>query len=306
MINRLYLSGPMSGLKNFNHETFNLNAAFLRESGWSVFSPAEMDLELGIDLTGPVTEDQYQALMRNDYRALTECSAIAFLPGWEKSRGAKLESDFANVLKLDRYRVDASKEYLEQEQIIGFTGYARSGKNALATEFVNNDGFEQHGFADALKSILYALNPILPAPNWGEVGDDFGHAGVVRVKDYVDAFGYEESKKIPEIRQLLQRLGTEGGREALGEDIWVKTLFSLPTSARLVVSDLRFANEAKAIKERGGHVIRIERPDVGPANGHASEKIDFEVDFTVVNDRSPREAYLDVVEYLSSQRATFL
>ena len=291
MTKRLYLSGPMSGLKNFNHETFNLNAAFLRDEGWSVFSPAEMDLELGIDLTGPITEDQYQALMRNDYRALTECSAIAFLPGWEKSRGAKLESDFANVLKLDRYRVDASKSYFEQEKIIGLTGYAQSGKDTIAQQFVRNLGYERIGFADSLKSILYALNPRVELFN-----DDF--IGHWHIKNIVDDKGWDEAKKEPEIRQLLQRLGTEGGRVALGEDIWVKTLFNSPHGARIVISDVRFENEANEIRRRGGKVIRIIRPGVGPVNDHASDKIDFEADYTLTNDRTPIEAFTTLMNYL--------
>lgn len=294
MTNRLYLSGPMTGIPGYNHDAFNANASFLRSCGWSVFSPAEMDLELGIDLSGPLTEDQYQLLMRNDYRALTECSAIAFLPGWEKSRGAKLESDFANVLKLDRYRVDASKEYLEQELFVAFSGYARSGKNTIAEEFVKNAGFDQRGFADALKAILYALNPRIELFN-----DDY--IGFWHVKNIVDRRGWEKAKEEPEIREFLQRLGTEGGRVALGQDVWVNTLFSQPHGARLAISDLRFENEAKAVRDRGGYVIRVERPGVGPANDHASEKLDFESDFTVQNDRTPHEAYLDVVEFLVDQ-----
>lgn len=291
MTKRLYLSGPMTGLKNFGHDIFNLNAAFLRDAGWSVFSPAEMDLKLGIDISGPISEEQYQDLMRNDYRALTECSAIAFLPGWENSRGAKLESDFANVLKLDRYRVDATKSYLEQEKIISFTGHAGSGKDTIAQQFVKNAGYERVGFADSLKEILYALNPKIELFN----NDYIGHW---HVKNIVDNRGWDEAKKEPEIRQLLQRLGTEGGRAALGEDIWVKTLFNSPHGARIVIPDVRYANEADEIRRRGGTVVRIVRPGVGPVNDHSSDKIDFEADYVLVNDKTPEHAYATLCTYL--------
>ena len=300
----IYLSGKMTGLPNYGFDIFDKNRDFLINSGWDVISPADIDREEGFDpvVSGAeFTEEQYLEVIKRDYAALLKCDAIGFLNNWADSRGAKLESDFANVLKLDRYRVDADRDYLEKELVVAFLGYARSGKNTLAEEFVKNDGFDQRGFADALKSILYSLNPILPAPNWTEVGDDFGTAGVIRVKDYVDAYGYEESKKVPEIRQLLQRLGTEGGRVALGTDIWVNTLFSRPHGARLAISDLRFENEAAAVKARGGYVIRVERPGVGPANNHASEKLDFEADYTVYNNRTPHEAYLDVVGFLVHQ-----
>lgn len=293
---RIYCSGPMTGYPNNNYEAFNRNTKFLRDNGWEVISPAEMDAELGVDPTQPFSEEQYLNTIKHDYAALLTCTDIAFMPGWEQSRGAKLESDFANVLKLDRYRVDADNSYFEKELIFGITGWARSGKDSIAQEFVVNKNFQRIGFADSLKKILYGLNPIIGKGirdgNW--VSDD-------RVQDNVDIFGWEEAKSIPEVRQLLQRLGTEGGRVALGEDIWVRTLFNNPTSARIVIPDVRFANEAAEIQRRGGKVIRVMRPGVGPANDHSSEQIDFDIDFTVHNDRRPKDAYLDVVDFLEGQ-----
>jgi hypothetical protein len=287
----IYVSGPMTGIPYFNYPAFNDNAAFLRDNGWDVISPAELDAEIGVDANTEMTEEKYQAIIKHDYAALIECDAIAFIPGWESSRGAKLESDFANVLKLERYRVDASKAYFEQEQIIGFTGFAQSGKDTIAQQFVKNLGYERIGFADALKSILYALNPKIELFN----NDYIGHW---HVKNIVDNQGWEAAKKEPEVRQLLQRLGTEGGRVALGEDIWVKTLFNSPHGAKIVIPDVRFQNEADEIRRRGGKVIRIMRPGVGPVNDHASDKIDFKADYVLVNDRTPEAAFKTLMEYL--------
>lgn len=281
----------MTNYPDFNYPAFHANAAFLRDSGWAVISPAELDADLGIDSTTVMTEEKYQEVIRHDYAALLKCDAIAFIPGWEKSRGAKLESDFANVLKLDRYRVDARNYYFEKEQILGFCGYAQSGKDTIAREFVNRLGYERIGFADSLKKILYALNPQIELFN-----DDF--IGHWHVKNLVDVRGWDEAKKEPEIRGLLQRLGTEGGRVALGEDIWVKTLFNSPHGARIVIPDVRFKNEADEIRRRGGTVVQIIRPGVGPVNDHVSDKIDFEADYVLINDKTPEQAFHTLMSYL--------
>lgn len=289
---KIYLSGKMTGLPNNGFEIFDRNRDFLTEKGWDVISPADIDRSLGFDPTVPTafTEEQYQETIKRDYAALLECDSIAFMPNWVNSRGALLESNFANVLKLERYRVDSDNFYFEKEMVLGLTGYARSGKNTIADEFVKNANFEQVGFADNLKSILYSLNPYI-----------FKNGIYFHLQGLVDRFGWDESKSITEIRELLQKLGTEGGRAALGENVWIDGLFNKPHGAKLVISDLRFENEMQAIHERGGYIIRVERPGVGPINNHSSENIDFDVDFVVMNDKTPIEAYNQVTDFLNTK-----
>jgi len=286
---RIYCAGPMRGYEKWNFPAFDRNAEFLASMGYETVSPADLDRQMGFDENDDTVvfgEAEFHEAMIRDYEAILRCDAIAFIPGWEKSTGAALERSFANRLKLEMYRVDADAGYFEKELIIGLTGYAQSGKNTLADQMVKDFGFEQRAFADSLRGILYALNPRLPEPNWGEVGDGFGHAGVVRVQDYVDKFGWEYAKKkVPEVRQLLQRLGTEGGRENLGENVWVDGLFNKPHAARLVTTDCRFPSEITAVKDRGGIVIRVEREGYGPVNDHVSETASLGLeDFIVHND----------------------
>ena len=84
--------------------------------------------------------------------------------------------------------------------------------------------------------------------------------------------GYKETEYGTEIRRLLQRLGTEAGRQTLWDTIWIDAAFEdLAANAKVVVSDARFFNEFDAVRARGGEIWRIERPGVGPANEHASE-----------------------------------
>jgi hypothetical protein len=88
---KLYLSGPMTGIPEFNFPAFHKAAASLRASGYEVVNPAELD---AADTTPMAWEDY----LRRDLRVLLDCQGIALLPGWENSRGAKLESTVALAL----------------------------------------------------------------------------------------------------------------------------------------------------------------------------------------------------------------
>lgn len=74
------------------------------------------------------------------------------------------------------------------------------------------------------------------------------------------------TNKTARIRNILQKEGTEEGRDKLGEDVWVNYLskwIDLHQSRGVkvvVITDVRFKNEAEFIKKRGGQVIRIEAP----------------------------------------------
>ncbi len=62
------------------------------------------------------------------------------------------------------------------------------------------------------------------------------------------------------VREFLQKLGTEGLRNNLHNQVWVNALFSdYKEGDNLIITDVRFPNEAKAIKDLGGVVVRIER-----------------------------------------------
>jgi hypothetical protein len=85
--------------------------------------------------------------------------------------------------------------------------------------------------------------------------------------------GWEDLKsESPDVRGLMQRLGTEVGREMFGDDFWVKAAINaIPEGAKVVFSDVRYPNEADAIRALGGEVWRVHRDGVGPANDHTSE-----------------------------------
>lgn len=176
--------------------------------------------------------------------------------------------------------------------IIGLSGYARSGKDEAAKVLVEQFGFERIAFADKLRDFLYALNPIVsPTPE-----DYFTRPKhPVRLKEVIDDAtwdGYKETGWSQEIRGLLQRLGTEAGRNVLGDNVWIDAaLGGVKPDGRYVVTDVRFPNEADAVRKRNGRIWRVSRSGVGPANQHASETSldDYDFDARIENDGSLEE-----------------
>lgn len=80
---RLYISGPMTGIPEYNYPAFMKAAMWLREKGFEVVNPAE--------LSTPSDDKQWVDYMREDIKHLVDCTAIYMLKGWEASKGAKLE-----------------------------------------------------------------------------------------------------------------------------------------------------------------------------------------------------------------------
>lgn len=87
--NRLYLAGPMTGFEDFNFPAFNKMAAELRARGYVVENPAEHGVVEGAD---------WADYMAYDLTRLGLCGLVAVLPGWENSKGARLEVHIAREL----------------------------------------------------------------------------------------------------------------------------------------------------------------------------------------------------------------
>ena len=98
----LYLAGPMTGYDNLNHEKFDTEAYKLRRQGWVVFSPAEHDRE---NYSKQLIKDQkvpLREVLNVDLSFICmKADAIAMLPGWERSYGARAEHATAVALGLE-------------------------------------------------------------------------------------------------------------------------------------------------------------------------------------------------------------
>lgn len=180
--------------------------------------------------------------------------------------------------------------------LIGLCGYAGAGKDTAAKALLWN-GWEHASFAAKLKDFALKVNPLISVhpgmPGYASIvgtgGTDLTPKHVVHVRyaDYLDLVGAEQAKTNPEVRQLQQRIGTDAGRKVLGDNVWVDAAMDdLPAGKNVVFTDVRFPNEAAAIQDAGGYVIRISRPGHGPVNNHPSEtSLDtYPIDAVVTND----------------------
>lgn len=166
--------------------------------------------------------------------------------------------------------------------IIALNAYAQSGKDTVADYLVLEHNFVRLTFADKLREFVWNINPIVGFDN---------DLGPVRYQDVVRSLGYERAKKdYPEVREMLQRVGTEGGRETLYDNVWVDaTIRQISSHRDYVITDCRFPNEYTAVANLiGGFNVHIERPGYGPVNNHISETAleGYKFDYEILNNSS--------------------
>lgn len=180
--------------------------------------------------------------------------------------------------------------------IVGLIGAKRSGKDTLAGRLVTAHGFERVAYADALKGAAYDMNPYLGADG-------------LRLADLVDSIGWEAAKASLEVRRFLQALGV-AMRDHVHRDIWTNVVRDRLEAARehgtnVVVTDVRFPNEAKQIKEYGGIIVRIVRPTLmwDTADAHISERAldDYRPDYTVHNDSTLEALYKEADKVMAEE-----
>ena len=216
--------------------------------------------------------------------------------------------------------------------IIGLSGYAGSGKDAVAKiiQYINmkenpsnitleeavNDkacefiidlqsGWEIRKFSYLLKKMASLLtgydvekfedqefkNSLLP-PDWG--------LETQNPLNVITAFHDTKFIHLMTVREFLQKLGTDAIRDGLHPNAWVNAAMAgyaprnlgwdangspVMVDRNWIFTDCRFPNEAQAIKDRGGYIIRIDRPGIKPVNDHPSETAldNFDFDYKIFN-----------------------
>lgn len=293
----IYISGKMSGVENWNFPLFFERDEQIRALGYGVINPAKNDGEtleeaLASAGTSDAPANEWEYYIKKDVKKLMDADAICVLPGWQNSKGATLEVKLGQTLGLPiciYEERDGKIGLFPRVEVIGISGYARSGKDTAA-EVLKEYGYQRASFADAIRDALYQLNPLIEDEP---------------LADRVDRLGWEITKANPEVRKLLQRFGTEVGREMFGENFWVDYLFNnLPDGSKIVITDCRYPNEAEAVQAIGGKMWRVKRDGVTAVNDHVSERAldDYEFDMIIDNSKDI-DTFAGLIHFLAKCRS---
>jgi pantothenate kinase-related protein Tda10 len=183
--------------------------------------------------------------------------------------------------------------------IIGISGPIGSGKTVITKHLKEKHGFIEYNFANPLK----------------EIGTTLGFTES-------ELYGSQEDKlKINKTwgisgREFMQKFGTEVFRNTLPnilptfKDVWIKlfekfvhdtqnTFISLNHQFNIVVGDVRFEDEAVAIRKLGGIIIRIERDNINTIHSskHSSEN-GCSADLIIKNDKDLEYLFKQIDNYV--------
>jgi hypothetical protein len=142
--------------------------------------------------------------------------------------------------------------------IIGFVGFIGSGKDTAADYLVNFHEFRRDSFANTLKDAVANVF------GWDRTLLEGRTKEAREWREQVDTW-WAERLDMPQLtpRWVLQYWGTDVLRNVFHDDIWIASLENKmrKTTDNIVISDVRFPNEIKAIHNAGGIVVRVKRGD---------------------------------------------
>lgn len=202
--------------------------------------------------------------------------------------------------------------------IIGISGYSGSGKNAIGTiiQYLMCENKGNITIEEAIKDYKEHEWWLEDQSEWevksfaSKLKDIASHLTGIDIEKFEDqdfkntVLGREwwttndEGDQPMSVRDFLQILGTNAIRNVLHPNTWVNAVmadyqptgeFNIIHDATIypnwIITDTRFINEAKAIKDKEGIIIRVDRPGVKPMNNHASEtELDnWKFDYKIAN-----------------------
>jgi hypothetical protein len=140
--------------------------------------------------------------------------------------------------------------------IIGVCGFIGSGKDTIADYLTNFHGFRRESFANSLKDAVAHVF------GWDRMMLEGRTKQAREWREQVDPW-WADRLDMPNLtpRWVLQYWGTEVCRKAFHDNIWIASLENKLRNSKddIVISDCRFPNEIKSIKDAGGIVVRVVR-----------------------------------------------
>jgi hypothetical protein len=144
------------------------------------------------------------------------------------------------------------------QKIVGILGFIGSGKNTVGNHLVNSHGFQSASFAESLKDAISAI--------FGWPRDMIeGSTSQSRIwREEPDIYWSKKMGRTVTPRWVLQHLGTNVLRDRFFDDIWIASLEHKikQTSRNVVITDVRFPNEIKMIRENNGMLIWVKRGEL--------------------------------------------
>lgn len=161
--------------------------------------------------------------------------------------------------------------------LVGITGYSTSGKDTIA-DWLN---WDKLSFAKPLKN---AASILLNRPMSEMEGHNYDR------KEIMPEWGFS-------VRWFLQTLGTEGMRGLIRDDFWIKHMGIRISQCEnnVVISDVRFPNEADFVREQGGVIWKVVKPGLISGNHKSETSIDLiNPDVTILNDGTKEDLYYKI------------
>ncbi len=142
--------------------------------------------------------------------------------------------------------------------IIGICGFIGSGKDTVADYLVNFHGFRRESFANTLKDAVSAVF------GWDRVLLEGRTKQAREWREQVDPWWSKRLGRDITPRLMLQLWGTEVCRKGFHDDIWIASLENKLRNSTddIVISDCRFPNEIKSIREAGGIILWVKRGEL--------------------------------------------
>ena len=197
--------------------------------------------------------------------------------------------------------------------LIGIVGLIGSGKDTVAEHLVTQHGYTKDSFAKSLKDAVSAMF------NWDREMLEGNTESSRHWREQPDTFWSEKFGKPVTPRWVLQHFGTEVMRGNMYDAIWVDSCIGRYKGQNTVISDTRFPNEVKKIREHGGIIILVKRGEdpewftnyvegnIEPTGIHSSEYAwaKEEFDYVIENNGTKEQLSAKIDELLVSNKIPY-